>query len=69
MFSRCSRSLTCRPAQWPCRQIDTIDSPDVVRVLRRAQVALGSPVYESVLAKLDPAMVREDRSALLYPVR
>ena len=57
------------PATWPGQQLDSIDAPDVICVLRRAQVAFDAPVYEPVLAKLDPAMVREDRSALLYLAR
>ena len=57
-----------QPASWPGQQLDTIDAPDVVRVLRRAQRAWAAPIYEPVLAKLDPSIVRDDRSALLYPV-
>ena len=54
------------PAKWPGQQIDAIDVPDVVRVLRRTQVGLGAPVYEPVLARLDPSHVTHERTALLY---
>jgi hypothetical protein len=60
---------TAEPAKWPGQQIDSIDVTDMLRVLRRAQMAYEAPVYEPVLAKLDPPVVRADRSALLYPVR
>jgi hypothetical protein len=56
------------PAKWPGQQINGIDAEDVVCVLRRAQVAYGAAVYQSVLSQLDSSMVREDRSALLYPL-
>jgi hypothetical protein len=57
------------PATWPGKQIDPIDGSDVVRLLRRADVAFDAPVYGPVLAKLDPTAVRADRSTLLYPAR
>jgi hypothetical protein len=57
------------PATWPGRQIDAIEVADVVRVLRRAQVAWTAPLYAPVLAKLDQSVVRADRSALLYLAR
>jgi hypothetical protein len=57
------------PATWPGQQIDSIDVADMLRVLRRAQMAYDAPIYEPVLAKLDRATVQADRSALLYPVR
>jgi hypothetical protein len=57
------------PTTWPGQQIDGIDASDVVRVLRRAQLAYGESMYEPVLARLDPAMVRTDQSALLYVAR
>lgn len=57
------------PATWPGQQIDSIDVADVVRVLRRAQMAYETPIYEPVLTKLDSPIVNEDRSILLYRVR
>jgi hypothetical protein len=54
------------PGKWPGRQIDAIDVPDVLRVMRRGQVAWGEPRYRATLERLDPALVREDRSALLH---
>jgi hypothetical protein len=57
------------PAKWPGQQIDPIDAPDVVRVLRRAQVAYDAPLYQPALERLDRDMLTTDRSALLYPLR
>jgi hypothetical protein len=57
------------PAKWPGQQIDAIDAPDIVRVLRRAQMAYEAPIYEPVLSKLDPSVAQTDRSALLYLAR
>ena len=55
-----------RPMDWPGNQIDPVEPAFIVDVMRRAQVALGSPIYEPVIAKLE-SMVRAERSALLYP--
>jgi len=55
------------PADWPGQQIDAVDQVLLVDLLRRAQAALGAPVYAAALAKCPPAMVAEARSALLYP--
>jgi hypothetical protein len=57
------------PEKWPGQQIDAMDVSDLLRVLRRAQVAYGDMMYDPVLAKLDQAEVRRDRSALLYLAR
>jgi hypothetical protein len=55
------------PADWPGKQIDPMDPDLGLIVLRRAQVAYGDARYASTLARLDRTLVREDRSALLYP--
>jgi hypothetical protein len=55
------------PATWPGKQIDPIDPDLVLILLRRAQVAYGDARYAPTLDRLDRTMVREDRSALLYP--
>ena len=55
------------PKAWPGQQIDTLDPDLVLILLRRGQTAWGAPVYASTLAQLDQHLVREDRSALLYP--
>jgi hypothetical protein len=55
------------PAEWPGKQIDPINPDLVLILLRRAQVALGDARYAATLARLDPTLVHEDRSALLYP--
>jgi hypothetical protein len=60
---------TAEPANWPGQQIDSIDVTDMLRVLRRAQMAYEAPIYEPVLARLNATAVRADRSALLYPTQ
>jgi hypothetical protein len=55
------------PAEWPGKQLDPIDPDLVLILLRRAQVAGGDARYAATLARLDPTLVREDRSVLLYP--
>jgi len=59
--------FTPHPADWPGQQIDAVDQRLLVDLLRRAQAALGAPVYAATLAKLPASMVSESRSALLYP--
>lgn len=56
------------PAQWPGKQIDAVEIPDLVRVFRRAQMALGEPRWDAVLRVLDSESLRTDRSVLLYPM-
>jgi hypothetical protein len=55
------------PADWPGQQIDAIDQRIFIDLLRRAQAALGGPVYAAALAKLPAPLVSDSRSALLYP--
>jgi hypothetical protein len=55
------------PKAWPGTQIEPVESAFLVEVLRRAQVAFGSPIYAPVFAKLDRTTVTSERSALLYP--
>ena len=53
--------------KWPGQQIDEVDPDLLVIHLRRARTAFGSPSYDVVLRRMPPTLVREDRSALLYP--
>jgi hypothetical protein len=53
--------------KWPGQQIDEVEPGLLVIHLRRAKTAYGSPIYDHVLQRLPGALVREDRSALLYP--
>jgi hypothetical protein len=53
--------------KWPGQQIDEVDPDLLVIHLRRARTAFGSPSYDRVLQRLPATLVREDRSALLYP--
>jgi hypothetical protein len=55
-----------RPKEWPGDQIDTVEPDFIVEIMRRTQGALGVS-YAATFAKLDSKLVRESRSALLYP--
>jgi hypothetical protein len=55
------------PKSWPGPQLDAIDLGDLLRTFRRAQYEWKTDAYAATLAKLDPKLVAEDRSALLYP--
>lgn len=53
--------------QWPGQQI-TAEAPDLlVPLLRRARVAYADARYREALGQLDARMLREHRTALLYP--
>jgi len=54
-----------RPKEWPGNQIDPVEPGFIVEVMRRAQVALGSPIYVGVIATIPGA--DEERSLLMYP--
>ena len=60
-------NYVARPKEWPGTQIDSVEPGFIVELMRRAQVALGSPIYAPVIAKLPESLVRAERSALLYP--
>lgn len=60
-------AYVARPTEWPGNQIDPVDPDNIVEVMRRTQVALGSPMYVAAIAKLDQAKVNESRSTLMYP--
>jgi hypothetical protein len=53
--------------KWPGQQIDEVEPDLLVMHLRRARTVYGSPAYDRVLQRLPEALVRRDRSALLYP--
>jgi len=53
--------------KWPGQQIDPVEPDLLVIHLRRARTAFGSASYDAVLRRLPGTLVREDRSALLYP--
>lgn len=55
------------PKAWPGQQLDGIDVGDLLQTFRRAQYEWKNDAYAATLAKLDPKLVQEDRSALLYP--
>ena len=55
------------PSTWPGQQIVAIDLPEMLIHLRRAGTVYGGAVYSDVLRRMPAAVVREDRSALLYP--
>jgi hypothetical protein len=60
-------NYVARPKDWPGKQIDAVEPGFIVEVMRRAQVALGSPIYEPVIATLPESVTRTERSVLLYP--
>jgi hypothetical protein len=53
------------PSAWPGTQIDKVEPQFIIEIMRRAQVALGAPIYSSVIAKLPVAA--DERSVLIYP--
>ena len=53
--------------KWPGQQIDEVETDLLVIHLRRARAAFGSDKYDRVLHRLPDTLVRQDRSALLYP--
>ena len=57
------------PTRWPGQQIDTEPVELLIVHFRRANLAYGDATYAPVLRKLPAAVVRADRSALLYPDR
>jgi hypothetical protein len=57
------------PSTWPGRQIDPIEMELFVIHLRRTDHAIRGADYSAILRQLPAKLVREDRSALLYPDR
>jgi hypothetical protein len=55
------------PKQWPGKQLDDIEVPSFILVLRRANAAFGEPVYSAALRQIPDDVRARDRSALLYP--
>lgn len=55
-----------REAEWPGQQIDTMNRTDLLRVIARARLALGSAVYAEALDRLPREVVARDRSTLLF---
>jgi hypothetical protein len=55
------------PKTWPGQQIDDVDLDLLLISFRRAMYEWKDTSYAATLAKLDPKLVTEDRSALLYP--
>jgi hypothetical protein len=55
-------------SKWPGQQIDDVELPPLILHLRRANFTLGDRRYDPVLRRLPADAVRNDRSALLYPV-
>ena len=53
--------------KWPGPQIDEMDPELLVIQLRRARSGFASNAYDEVLKRMPARLVREDRSALLYP--
>jgi hypothetical protein len=53
--------------KWPGQQIDPVEPGLLVIHLRRARTAYSSPSYDRVLERMPQTLVREDRSAILYP--
>jgi len=58
-----------RPSEWPGKQIDAIEVDLYLTPMRRTMAALPEADYTAVLRELPATLVREDRSALLYPDR
>ena len=52
---------------WPGEQIREVEIETLLIHLRRAATVYGDPQYAAALARLPRDVVREDRSALLYP--
>ncbi len=52
---------------WPGRQIREVEMETLLIHLRRAATIYGDAQYRAALARLPREVVREDRSALLYP--
>ena len=57
------------PWKWPGDQIDTIETELFVIHLRRGNTVYPGAPYAAVLKALPEKLVKEDRSALLYPDR
>jgi hypothetical protein len=55
------------PAEWPGQQIDAVTPDAGIIHLRRAYKVYRDPKYLDLLRELPPDIVRQDRSALLYP--
>ena len=53
--------------KWPGQQIDAVEPGLLVIHLRRARTVYHSPSYDRVLERMPQTVVREDRSAILYP--
>jgi hypothetical protein len=55
------------PSEWPGRQIDAVTPDAGIIHLRRAYKVYGDRKYLDLLRELPQDIVRQDRSALLYP--
>jgi hypothetical protein len=55
------------PREWPGQQIDPVTPDAGIIHLRRAYDVYGDPKYLDLLRELPQDIVRQDRSALLYP--
>jgi hypothetical protein len=55
------------PATWPGKQIDEVEPEPLLTTFRRSQHAFGGAPYAATIRALPEKLVREDRSALLYP--
>jgi len=55
------------PKTWPGQQLDDVDLDLLLVSFRRAQMAWHDTTYAATLRALPAALVREDRSALLWP--
>jgi hypothetical protein len=53
--------------KWPGQQIDSVDPSLLIVHFRRAERVWGDSSYEGVIRRFPADVVREDRSALLYP--
>ncbi len=55
-----------REQEWPGEQIDEMSRTDLLRVIARARLALGSKDYTDALERLPRDVVAKDRSTLLF---
>ena len=54
-------------AKWPGKQIDDVEDELLLIHLRRARAVYGGNLYADAFGRLSQALLRTDRSALLYP--
>lgn len=55
-----------KQADWPGQQLDAVNFSDLLRTLRRAQLAYGASFHEAALRGLPADLIEKDRSRILF---